>query len=108
MINYTTPTITLAVGGVDISTGFYVYATLEQGSKKITKTGADLTLTADIVGELTKTIVTFTLTQEESAFFNYGRGVAVQVNYVDENGIRAATDVKTIPVMRNLLNEVIE
>lgn len=107
MINYTTPTITLTVDGVDISSNYDVYATLEQGAKKITKNGADLTLTAETVGEFTHTTIEFELTQEESALFDYGRSCYAQVNWLDEHLKRAATDIKAIPVMRNLLDEVI-
>jgi len=108
MINYTTPTITLKVEDVDISSGFDVYATLEQGKHKLTKTGNDLTLTTETVQQHTHTIITFELSQTESGSFDYARYVDVQVNWLDGNDKRGATEIKTIEVMRNLLNEVIE
>lgn len=107
MINYTTPTISLAVEGVDL-TGMDTYVSLEQGSKKLTKTGDDLIIEPIVGEETTDTSITFTLTQEESAFYDFGKSVSVQVNWISSAGVRDATEVKTIPVMRNLLDKVIE
>lgn len=107
MINYTTPTISLAVEGVDLS-GMDVYVSLEQGQKELTKTGDDLII-EPIIGEGTPdTSIVFTLTQEESAAFDFGKSVSVQVNWLSSSGVRDATEIKTISVMRNLLAEVIE
>lgn len=106
MINYTTPTISLVVEGTDIST-HDVYVTLEQGKKKLTKSGADLHITTETHGQTTDTNITMTLTQEESASFDYNRNVAIQVNYITSQGVRDATEMKNIGVMRNLLDEVI-
>lgn len=106
MINYTTPTITLTVEGVDISAND-IYVSLEQGRIELTKSGSDLIVTTDTHGQVTDTVITFTLTQEETASFNVGKAVSVQVNYINSSGVRDATEVKTINVMRNLLNEVV-
>ena len=106
MINYTTPTITLTVEGVDISAND-IYVSLEQGKIELTKSGSDLIVTTDTHGQVTDTVITFTLTQEESATFNFGKSVSVQVNYISAQGVRDATEIKTIGVMRNLLDEVI-
>lgn len=106
MINYTTPTITLTVEDVDIS-AFDVFVTLEQGKTELTKSGADLNITTETILQNTNTIITFTLSQTESALFDYSRFVNVQVNWID--GVtRLATDIVTIEVMRNLLDQVIE
>lgn len=106
MINYTTPTLTLVVDGINIST-YDIYATLEQGLNKLTKTGDELTVDTETVGQKTNTVITMTLTQQESATFFYDKPVNAQVNWLVD-GKRFATDIKTIPVMRNLLNRVIE
>ena len=106
MINYTTPTISLIVEGTDIST-HDIYVTLEQGKKKLTKSGADLNITTETHDQVTDTKITLTLTQEESASFDYNRNVAIQVNYITSQGVRDATEMKNIGVMRNLLDEVI-
>lgn len=106
MINYTTPTIPLTVEGVDL-TGNDVYVSLEQGKTELTKTGADLVIETETQGQTTDTNITFTLTQTESAMFDFGKSVSIQVNYINSSGVRDATEIKTIRVMRNLLDEVI-
>ena len=103
MINYTTPSISLTVEGVDLSDQD-VYVSLEQGTHELTKSGSDLIVDADE----NDTIITFTLTQEESASFNFGKSVSIQVNWISQDGVRDATEIKTIGVMRNLLDEVIQ
>lgn len=105
MINYTTPTISLLVEGVDL-TDQNVYVTLEQGTNELTKSGNDLSVQTQTHGQTTDTSITFTLTQTESASFNYNANVSVQVNWI-LNGVRSATEIKGIPVMRNLLDEVL-
>lgn len=107
MINYTTPTISLTVEGVDLS-GMDVYVSLEQGQKELTKTGDALIIEPIVGAETTDTSITFTLTQEESAFYDFGKSVSVQVNWISSSGVRDATEIKTIPVMRNLLDKVVE
>ena len=107
MINYTTPTITLVVEGVDL-TGQDIYATLEQGCKELTKTGADLNVTTETIQQVTNTTINFVLSQTESASFDFNKNVLVQVNWISSQGVRSATEIKNIPVMRNLLDQVIE
>ena len=106
MINYTTPTISLVVEGVNL-TGQDVYVTLKQGCLELTKTGADLTVTTTTHDQVTDTNIAFTLTQEESAAFNYNLSVLLQVNFINSQGVRDATNMVNIGVMRNLLDEVI-
>lgn len=106
MINYTTPTITLIVEGVDL-TGKDIYATFEQGCRQLTKKGTDMTITTEVVQDRTDTVLTMTLTQEESASFDFNRNASVQVNWISAGGVRGATEIKGIGVMRNLLDEVI-
>lgn len=102
MINYTTPTISRTLEGVDL-TGKEVYATIEQGSVKITKSGEDLNVSV----EEGNTTVEFTLTQEESAMFAPSHPAQLQINWIDEEGVRDASSITSIKVFRNLLNEVI-
>lgn len=102
MINYTTPTISLTVEEVDL-TGTDVYVSLEQGNHELTKSGSDLIISTD-EGD---TNIIFTLTQEESASFNFGKSVSVQVNWISQAGVRDATEIKSVGVMRNLLDKVI-
>ena len=107
MINYTTPTITLTVEGVDL-TGKDIYVTLEQGAKELNKSGTALTVTTDTHDQITDTVIQFTLSQEESAAFRFNIAASVQVNWISSDGVRAATEIKTIGVMRNLLDRVVE
>jgi len=107
MINFTTPTIDLTVERLDLSS-YDVYATLEQGINEITKHGDDLTVTTETVGQVTNTKVSLTLTQTESASFDYTKTVGVQVNWIDAQGKRGATKRAEIAVERNLLDKVIE
>lgn len=104
MINYTTPTISLTVEGADL-TAFDVYVSIEQGKSELTLSGDALTVTAD--QEETKTHISFTLTQEQSAMFSYGHSAYVQVNWINESGVRGATEIKAVRILRNLLDEVI-
>ena len=107
MIRYTTPSIPLTVEGVDL-TGNDIYVSLEQMKHKLVKTGDDLIVTTDTHGQVTDTIITFVLSQEESALFDFGKSCSIQVNYINNAGVRDATDIATIGVMENLLDEVIE
>ena len=107
MINYTTPTISLVVEGINLSSRD-VYVTLEQGRHKLTKKNADLIITTETIQQITNTNIYFTLTQEESASFDFNKNVAIQVNWINSSGVRDATEIKAISVMRNLLDEVIE
>ena len=102
MIKYTTPTISLIVEGVDI-TAHDIYVTLEQGANELVKKGSDLIVSTEEDG----TQIVFTLTQEESASFDYNNRAAVQVNWITSTGVRSATEIKSIGVMKNLLDKVI-
>lgn len=105
MIRYTTPILPLEVEGVDLSENEDVYVTLKQNDVELTKKGSDLTILYDAESDLST--ITFTLTQEETAAFNINRAVDTQVNFINSAGVRDATDIATIPVMRNLLDKVI-
>lgn len=103
MINYTTPTLYSTVKGIDLTVGYDVYVSLEQDRVQLDKSGEDLTL--ELVGE--DTLISLKLSQTESAGFNFGKRVLVQINAIDESGNRLATGIKEVPVMRNLLDEEI-
>lgn len=103
MINYTTPTLYATVKGIDLTVGYDVYVSLEQDRVQLDKSGEDLTL--ETQGE--DTLISLKLSQMESAAFNFGKRVFVQINAIDENGNRLATGIKEVPVMRNLLDKEI-
>lgn len=96
---FTTPTHTLTVKGTDL-TEADVYVTYEQGDIKQTYTDVTCTLSGS------DTVITVEMTQEETSKFKVGAYVEVQVNWV-KNGKRDATDIKSIKVDGNLLDEVI-
>ncbi len=104
MIRYTTPILPLEVEGIDLTQNEDVYVTLEQGCIELTKKD-DLSMSYD--SETNITSISFMLTQEETAAFSLNRAVGVQVNFINEAGVRDATNIATIPVMRNLLDKVI-
>lgn len=106
MIQYTTPTITLTVKGKNLI-GYDIYASLEQGDLKLERTGQDLTVSTETVDGVTNTIVEFELTQAESGAYTYGKKANAQINWIDENGKRKATNIKAISVERNILNREI-
>lgn len=107
MINYTTPTITLYVIGLDI-TGNDIYVSLKQGAVKLKKTGADITAVYETVGDKTQTKITLELSQTETAIFNNKDIVRAQVNWITPDGTRGATRKATLNVETNLLDEVIQ
>lgn len=104
MINYTTPSITLEVEDVDL-TAQDVYVTIVQGSIELTKSGQALTISYDSETEVS-TIV-FTLSQAESAQFAFSRSAQLQVNFINASGVRDATNIAQIDVLKNLLDEEI-
>lgn len=102
MIRYTTPTIILEVEK-DL-TDMEVYVSLKYASGdvdhiQITK---DMMHTCD--GE---TKIYLVLTQEMTGGLKSGTSVKVQINWISQLGIREATDIKTVSVTENLLEEVI-
>lgn len=106
MINYTTPTIYLTVEEHDLS-GMDVYVSLEQGNIELTKSGDDITVTTTTHDQVTDTNISVPLTQQETAAFNFDGKVSVQVNFINSQGVRDATEIKKVSVFRNLLDKVI-
>lgn len=104
MIRYTTPILPLEVEGIDLTQNEDVYVTLKQECIELTKKD-DLSMSYDSETNITE--ISFMLTQEETAAFALNRPVDVQVNFINEAGVRDATNIATIPVMRNLLDKVI-
>lgn len=106
MYQYTTPSIELLVKGVDIS-AHHIYATVEQKDISVTKSGNDLNVEVVPTADGSDTKISFELTQIESGKFNFNSWAEVQVNWITSASKRKATDVKKIPVMKNLLDEVV-
>ena len=99
MIPYTTPTLRLTIAGIDL-TDMDVYVTIEQGTHELTLEDADVSYADG------RTTVAVALTQQQTAAFSRGT-CDVQVNWLDANGTRSATVVRTVNVGTQLLQEVL-
>lgn len=95
----TTPTFKLTFKRIDMTRYKNHYVTLEGEGAKLTKTGDSL--------QVEPHKITVALTQEESLSLGEGK-LEVQVNAVDENGKRAASNIAACMINRQLLQEVIE
>lgn len=102
MIRYTTPTLILEVPK-DL-TNVDVYVSLEQNGELLDpiKIGTDDKHFCD---DVTKIYVHFD--QNTTGKFKPGASLRMQINWIDSNGIREATDVRTVSVTDNLLEEVL-
>lgn len=100
MRRYTTPTVTVTVEGVDL-TSSTVLVTFQQRSNRLTVEGPSMTLQGE------DTIISVPLSQLQTGGFAEG-SVDVQVNWLDGYGHRDATTVAAIQVERNLLAEVVD
>lgn len=94
MISYTTPTYAHTVKGIDL-TECQVYVTYKQGIAEVSLQGD-----TELVGE--DTVVTVSLTQEQTAKFRAGE-LQVQINWVYPNGKRNATVKRSMQVDGNLM-----
>ena len=111
MIRGTTPTLTFTIrpkrqtDTIDLTEAAHVYLTILQGRTEIEKTETDMEITANTVEVW--------LTQEESLKLADGSNCDVQINWTylaadGETVRRAATEVKTINIGKQLLKRVIE
>lgn len=107
MIRGTTPTITFTIQNqdVDLTAAENVYVTFAQGMTAIQKQNDDL--------EIEARTVSVWLTQDESLKLADGSSCDVQINWTflaadGETVRRAATEVKTINIGKQLLKRVIE
>lgn len=100
MRRFTTPTVTVEVEGVDLTTST-VLVTFQQRSNRLTVEGPTMALQGE------DTIISIPLSQLQTGGFAEG-GVEVQVNWLDGYGHRDATTVGAIQVERNLLAEVVD
>lgn len=100
MRRYTTPVLPLIVQGVDI-TDCDVYVTIAQKTHVLTVDDAAMELDGD-----GNTIITVDLSQFDTAEFREG-SAKVQVNYIDGQGRRNATEEAVITIGGNLLDKVL-
>lgn len=102
----TTPTITLTVDK-DVST-WTLYATFRSGMHNVTLENDRMTVELEPATETeeAKTLITVTLTQEETLSLGVGNA-EVQVRAI-KDGIAIATDIKNIDVGRIIKDGVID
>ena len=100
--SFTTPTFTFTFTeqGLDLTQARNVYVTFRSSrGYAFTKTGESLTVEAQQV--------TVTLNQEDTSGFNTGN-IEMQVNWTTPDGGRAASEVVTYDISKQLLQRVIE
>ena len=98
---YTTPTLSLKVKGVDITSASHVYVTLNNGTGSMTKDENDITMSTSG----SDTVISVPFTQEETRLFRPNTRASVEVNWI-QGSTRAATEIVDIVVRDNLLKEV--
>lgn len=103
MRQYTTPTLSIKVKGVDLTSADSVWVTIANTARTVTITKDDPTLTVDN-GD---TICTVTLSQDETRRFFPKAKVDIQVNWMTGD-VRCATDIASVTAFENLLKEIIE
>ena len=103
MRQYTTPTLSIKVKGVDLTDADSVWVTLANSTRTVVITKDEPTLA--VSGS--DTTCTITLTQEETRRFAPKAKVDVQVNWMTGD-VRCATDIASVTAFENLLKEIIE
>ena len=106
MVRGTTPHFILTIEGADL-TDQTVYVTVRQRQTEITRSGEDLTVTADTSGTAPVSTVEVLLSQEDTLALREGTA-EVQVRFIDGDGVAEATETATLVVDRILLDGVIE
>ena len=99
--SFTTPTFTFtfAEQGLDLTQARNVFVTFKSKGYAVTKTGADLTIA--------EKSITVSLSQNETSRFQVGE-VEIQANWTTPGGGRAASEVVTYDISKQLLLKVIE
>lgn len=104
MIQFTTPAVTLTVKGVTFDGTEKVWVSIRQKTGGGTENKIDIDdATVDTSGA--DPVITFTLTQEQTAGLSLGAAL-IQVNWITTTDERGATDIVTVNIGRNLLDEV--
>lgn len=101
MRRYTTPTLVITIDKPELIDTSGIYVTFAQGAQLLT-INSDIDVTATETGVQLE----LELTQLQTAGFVPGRA-QLQVNWLESNGNRGATEIATINITDNLLNQVI-
>ena len=101
MIRGTTPTFKLMLNDetVDLTQAVNVYATFKSRDNVLTKTGSDITTSANEVDVF--------LSQEETLSFCTKEPLLVQLNWTYADGVRACSNIIKVAINDNLVNEVL-
>lgn len=101
MIKGTTPTFQLILDDqtLDLTSAVNIYATFRQGKTEITKTGADIEVSAHEVDVY--------LSQAETLSLSYGK-VDIQLNWTYVGGLRRCSTIVSVDVSHNLIERVLE
>ena len=108
MIRFTTPALPLEIEGIDLTNNEDVYVSFTQGNNYFEKRNADLVITAETHGQVTTTSIIVLLSQEETGSLLANKNVDIQVNYINAQNLRDATEIASLGVGRNLKAEIIE
>lgn len=101
MTRGTTPTFILELQEeIDLATAAHVYVTFQIGTAQVTKADDELQIEGNEVSVY--------LSQSETLLFQAGKRVEVQLNWTYDDGGRAATNIVSIDVERNLISKVLE
>lgn len=100
MRRYTTPTHRLRVKSVDL-TGYDVLVTYRQRENGVTVKNPAMEYDG------TDTVLSVPMTQLQTGNFMNG-SAQVQVNVIDYNGYRAATNIREFALRNNLLDKVVQ
>lgn len=103
MRQYTTPTLSIKVKGVDLTAADSVWVTIANTARTVSITKDEPTMT--VSGSDTN--VTISLTQDETRRFVPKAKVDIQVNWMT-GSVRCATDIASVTAFENLLKEIIE
>lgn len=99
---FTTPTFVLTFDdeeALDLTEANNVYVTFQAKTYLLTKTGDDLIVDAKSIG--------VKLSQNETSHMPIG-DVEIQANWTTQNGDRAASEVVTFRISKQLLQRVVE
>lgn len=102
MIRGTTPIMELKIPGYDLR-GCDIIVSIRNKAKNMNKTEADM----DVAYEDGATTLTLLLTQEETLAFAWGNA-EIQVNWLDGNQKRRATEIAKVFIAQNLYSKVME
>lgn len=101
MKRYTTPTMALIINKPELTDAAALFVTFKQGSNVLT-IDDNITITPTDTGVQLEV----ELTQLQTSGFNPGNA-QIQVNWLETDGKRGATEVASVSITDNLLNSVL-